>query len=279
MNADKTANNTRIISFKNLKIGDRNCPPIFCLDIPIFNLEEMFQTTKNFYGTKDRKNIPMIAQECDCDILSLRFNIENTEKICDAAALLKELLPQITKPLMIRGSGNAEIDRILLPELIKNLDRECIISSADENTYKSIIPSVINGGHIIVLKSPIDINLAKELNILSSDLGLDLDKIIIDTDIGGLGYGLEYGYSIMEKIRLEGIKGDNYLNMPMISFAAEETLKTKEAKSDTFSPVWGSLAERAELFEITAASAVMAAGSDIIVLNNPQTISIMKGLE
>src|SRR5699024_10655251 len=145
-----------------------------------------------------------------------------------------------------RGSGNDSIDKILLPELIKILDRETIIAHANENTYKDIIPLTANEGHVVVLRSPIDINLAKEINILAADLGQSLDKILIDTDIGGLGYGLEYGYSIMEKIKLEGLGGDDYLNMPMISFAAEESLKTKEAKSDTFSQSWGNLQTRAE---------------------------------
>ena len=94
------------------------------------------------------------------------------------------------------------------------------------------------------------------MNILTHDLGLSLDNIIIDTDIGGLGYGLEYGYSIMEKIRQE--KDDEYLNLPLISFAAEETLKTKEAKSDCFSKSYGELSQRAIMYEITATSAVLA---------------------
>lgn len=278
MNADKTAKPLRIINFSNIKIGDTNCPPIFCLDVPIFNPDDMFQTAKDFYKTTDRKELLKTAQNSNCDILSLRFNIDNSAQINQAVMLLKENLTEIRKPLMIRGTGNAEIDSELLPELIKNLDRECIISSAVENTYKTIVPAVIKGGHILVLKSPIDINLAKELNILSSDMGLSLDKIIIDTDIGGLGYGLEYGYSIMEKIRLEGLNGDEYLNMPLISFAAEESLKTKETKSDSYKSSWGNITERAKLFEITAASAVLAAGADIIVLNNPESIAAMKEL-
>ncbi len=77
-----------------------------------------------------------------------------------------------------------------MPELIKVLDRVCIISFADETNYKTIVPYVISGNHYIVLKSPIDINLAKELNILSVDLGLAKNRIIMNTDIGGLGYGL-----------------------------------------------------------------------------------------
>ena len=155
-----------------------------------------------------------------------------------------------------------------MPELIKVLDRECIIAYADENTYKDIVPLVIQGGHKLVIRTPIDINLAKEMNILTSDLGLPLDKIIIDTDIGGLGYGLEYGYSIMEKIKLEGKSGDKYLDMPLISFATEETAKTKEAKDESL----------AMFLEIASASAVKAAGADYIVITKPDAVSAMRRL-
>lgn len=279
MTDNKTADSLRIIDFNNIKIGDTNCPPIFCLDVSIFNTDDNFQIVKDFYGTNDRKEILKKAQETDCDILGLKFNIEGENQINEAISLLKDLLPFISKPLMIRSVNNDGIDRILLPELIKILDRECIISSVNENTYKEIVPAAVSGNHVLVLKSPIDINLAKELNILSSDLGLSLDKILIDTDIGGLGYGLEYGYSIMEKVKLEGLNGDEYLNMPMISFATEESLKTKEAKSDNYPSSFGNLKERAEFFEICSASAVMAADASVIVLNNPLSIDVMKGLK
>ena len=172
---------------------------LYALEIPVFsNSKPDFQRQQGY------------------DILSLKFNAQDTAEIPEAKNILKSLLPRITAPLMINGANNDNIDRELLPELMSVLDRECIISPANENTYKDIVPAVIKGGHRLVLKSPIDINLCKELNILASDMGLPLDKIIIDTDIGGLGYGFEYGYSIMEKIKLED---DEYLNMPLISFA------------------------------------------------------------
>lgn len=271
-------NSLRVVDFCGLKIGDTSCPPIFCIDISIYNLDENFKIVKDFYGTSDRLDIITKAQMSNCDILSLKFNIESVEQVDDAVSILKNLLPKITKPLMIRGVNNDSIDKILLPELMKHLDRECIISPVCENTYKEIVPLAVLGKHILVLKSPIDINLAKELNILTSDMGQSLDKILIDTDIGGLGYGLEYGYSIMEKIKLEGLNGDEYLNMPMISFASEESLKTKEAKSDNYSSSYGKLAKRAVLFEISSASAVMAAGASVIVLNNPVSVDVLKGL-
>lgn len=201
----------------------------------------------------------------DCDILGLKFT-EDIEKGIEA---FKELLPFIDKPLMLIGSGDDEIDIKLLPELMKLIDRECIIGIANEKNYKQIVPDVIKGNHTLIIRTPIDINLAKEMNILTSDMGLPLDKILIDTDIGGLGYGFEYGYSIMEKIKLEGKSGDKYLNMPIISFATVETAKTKEAKDKDLSLY----------LEITSAAAVKAAGAEYIVLTNPQSYKTLKELE
>ena len=188
-------------------------------------------------------------------------------------------MPLIHKPLMICGCGKDLTDRLLLPQLAAALDRQnCIISFIQENTYKSILPSVIEGNHYAVLKTPIDINLVKELNILCTEKGLDKSKIIMDTDIGGLGYGFEYGYSIMEKVRLEGEKGDEFLDLPLISDASGESLKTKEAKSDKFSKSWGNLETRARMIELSAVSGVLSAGANIVLMASPDNISVMKGL-
>ena len=123
--------------------------------------------------------------ETDCDIIGLKIE-EDADK-----EVVKRLLPRIKKPVMLRGTGDDTIDKELMPEFIELLDKESIIAYVNENTYKSILPSVIKGGHKLVIRTPIDINLAKEMNILCSDAGQPLDKIIIDTDIGGLGYGFE----------------------------------------------------------------------------------------
>ena len=228
-----------------------------------------------------QKSLIDAAQAADCDILALKFNIPEEdldENIKRAKALLKELLPHIKKPLLVRGVNNKSVDIELLPELMDVLDRECIIAFADENTYKQIVPGVVRGGHILAIRTPIDINLAKEMNILTSDMGLSLDKILIDTDMGGLGYGLEYGYSIMERIKLAAFEGDKMLNMPLIAFAGEEALKAKEAKSDTFDKNYGDFKLRSKMFEIATASAVIAAGANLIVLEHPENLKILKEL-
>lgn len=211
------------------------------------------------FSKADFKNI-------NCDILALKFD-EDIEK---SKEILKNILPKINKPFMICGCGKDEIDKVLLPELIKIVDRECIISYVTEKTYKDIIPFIVQGGHYAVLKTPIDINLAKELNILCIDLGLNKNKILMNTDIGGLGYGYEYGYSIMEKICQEAQKGDEYLNMPLVSEAGLESLKTKEAKLGS--------EKRARMIELTAVSGALAAGANVVLMKYSENISIIRGL-
>lgn len=282
----------RLINFHGLKIGGENeflaSKPVFALELNIFDFNASSHIVKDYYeakcemqNAKSRVHLCTLAQNTDCDVLALKFNIPEdnlNENIKRAKELLKTLLPHIKKPLLIRGANNKSIDVKLLPALMEVPDREVIIAFADENTYKEIVPPVVKGGHILAIRTPIDINLAKEMNILTSDMGLSLDKILIDTDMGGLGYGLEYGYSIMERIKLAAFEGDKMLNMPLIAFAGEEALKAKETKSDTFDKNFGDFKERSIMFEIATASAVIAAGANLIVLEHPDSIKTLKGL-
>jgi len=280
----------RMIDFHGIKIGGENesssTKPALALELNIFDLSVSSHIVKDYFeGIVNPVEIVKLAQETDCDILALKLNIpeENLDdNIKKAQSFLKELLPHINKPLLVRGINNKSVDIKLLPALMDILDRECIIAFADENTYKEIVPSVIKGGHILAIRTPIDINLAKEMNILTSDMGLSLDKILIDTDMGGLGYGLEYGYSIMERIKLAAFSGtdggDQMLNMPLIAFAGEEALKAKETKSDTFSKSFGDFKARSIMFEVATASAVIAAGANLVVLEYPDSVKTLKGL-
>lgn len=289
-------NNQRIreINFHGLKIGGEGAddllsasrPPVFALELNIFDFDASSHIVKDYFSSTKPLELIKQAQESECDILALKFNIpeDNLDKqIKKAQELLKEMLPHIKKPLLVRGINNKSVDIKLLPALMEVLEmsdfhREVIIAFADENTYKDIVPSVVKGGHILAIRTPIDINLAKEMNILTSDMGLSLDKILIDTDMGGLGYGLEYGYSIMERIKLAAFEGDKMLNMPLIAFAGEEALKAKETKSDTFDKSYGDFKERSLMFEITTASSIIAAGANLIVLEHPESIKTLKDL-
>lgn len=274
-------------SFNFLNKNGNTTSPVFALELNIFDFSVSSHIVKDWYGegTKSEVEIVKLAQNTDCDILALKFNLvdESDENIARAKALLKELLPQIKKPLLVRGANNKSVDTILLPALMDALreegkERKAIIAFADENSYKQIVPKVIEGGHILVIRTPIDINLAKEMNVLAFDMGLSLDNILIDTDMGGLGYGLEYGYSIMERIKLAAFEGDSMLNMPLIAFAGEEALKAKEAKSEAMTKSWGDFKTRSKMFEITTAAAVIAAGANLVVLEHPDSIKTLKKL-
>ena len=128
---------------------------LYALEIPLYG--DNFITTEDTFKTDDIIDMLDIAQN-DCDIIGLKFDIENSDQIKGAKKLLKGLLGHITKPLMINGTNNDNIDSELLPELMKVLDRPSIISNGNENTYKELVPEVIKGGHRLVLKTPIDIN-------------------------------------------------------------------------------------------------------------------------
>ncbi|MDD2654028.1 MAG: acetyl-CoA decarbonylase/synthase complex subunit delta, partial [Candidatus Omnitrophica bacterium] len=128
-------------------------------------------------------------------------------------------------------------------------------------------------GHSIIAESPIDINIAKQLNILISDMGLSAERIVINPTIGALGYGLEYAYSIMERGRLSALNGDKMLAMPYICFVGYEAWRAKEAKaSEKEFPAWGKEKERGIAWEMVTSTALLQAGADILVMRHPQAI-------
>lgn len=269
-------------TFPFLKENNNIAKAIVAIEIPYIFDANYPEILKQEWNTNNFKNTFEKAMQSNADIVSIKFNIkeENLSSELDGIKkFLQSLNPNTTKPLILRGANNTQIDRILLPFLAQNAPKETIIAFADEDTYEEIVPIVAENNHILVLRTPIDINLAKELNVLSNDKGLDLNKILIDPDMGGLGYGLEYGYSIIEKIRLAGFDGDTMLNMPIIAFIGEESYRSKEAKSNTFTEEWGDFKTRSLMWEITGATAMLVAGANIVVVWHPKCINVLKGLE
>jgi acetyl-CoA decarbonylase/synthase complex subunit delta len=128
-------------------------------------------------------------------------------------------------------------------------------------------------GHNIIAESPIDINIAKQLNILISDMGLPLERIVINPTIGALGYGLEYAYSIMERARLAALAGDKTVAMPFICLVGQESWRAKEAKASSAEfPAWGPQSERGVVWESVTATALIQSGADILVMRHPKAV-------
>lgn len=195
-----------------------------------------------------------------------------------AASTVKSILEAVKVPLIILGCGNEDKDNLVLPKCSEVARGErCLIGDATQENYKTLTAACLADGHNIIAESPIDINIAKQVNILISDMGFDLNRIVINPTIGALGYGLEYAYSIMERARLAALAGDKMLSMPFIGFVGQEAWRAKEAKATMAEyPEWGKEEERGPIWEATTAVSVLLAGADILIMRHPKAVEIVR---
>ncbi|MEJ2717567.1 MAG: acetyl-CoA decarbonylase/synthase complex subunit delta, partial [Deltaproteobacteria bacterium] len=195
-----------------------------------------------------------------------------------AAELSKKVVEAINVPLIVWGTSSDEKNI----EVLKAVCEACegmnlVIGPLTEGNYKQIGASAIAYKHVVAANSPIDINLAKQLNILLENLGVPENKILIDPTTGSVGYGMEYCYSIMERIRQSALtQNDEKLQYPIINNVAEEVWKTKEAKLSTDeAPTLGDAEIRAINLEAITAISALQAGSDVLILRHPQKLELV----
>jgi acetyl-CoA decarbonylase/synthase complex subunit delta len=135
------------------------------------------------------------------------------------------------------------------------------------------VASAIANDHCVIALSPMDVNLAKQLNILVSDAGMPLERVVMDPTTGSLGYGFEYGYSVMERLRITALQGDTMVQQPMLVTPGIECWKTKEAKVGSGVPqAWGEWLERAVSWETLTAGMLIEAGANIVVIRHPESL-------
>jgi acetyl-CoA decarbonylase/synthase complex subunit delta len=197
----------------------------------------------------------------------------------EAAATVKKVLGAIDVPLVIWGTANVEKDEIVLKKIAEECQGEnLIIGPVEDKNHKGIGAAAMGFGHTVIASSPIDVNLAKQCNILLENLGMPMDRMIIDPTTGGLGYGLEYSYSVMERIRMAAMaQGDDKLQLPIINNLGNEVWKCKEAKQPIEeAPVLGDPERRAVLMEAVGAVAYLMSGSDILIMRHPESIRLVK---
>lgn len=197
----------------------------------------------------------------------------------EAADKVRRILSEIELPLIILGSNHIEKDAEVLP-VVADVTRgyNCIIGKAQEGNYKTIAASAMAGGHSLIAMSELDVNLAKQLNILITQMGFQKEKVIIDPMCSALGYGFEYTYSVMERIRIAGLlQGDSMLCSPMVADVGFYVWKTKEAQaSEKDIPEWGGLYERAIMWEAITACSFLLSGAELLIMRHPEAINITK---
>ncbi len=197
----------------------------------------------------------------------------------EAVATVKKILKAIDVPLIVWGTSNIEKDEEVLKKISEETHGEnLILGPVEDKNHKGIGASAMGYGHTLISSSPIDINLAKQVNILLENLGMPLNRVVVDPTTGGLGYGLEYSYSVMERLGMAALtQGDEKLQLPMINNLAAEIWKCKEAKQSVEeAPTLGDPERRGILMEAVTAVIYLLAGSNILIMRHPEAIRLTK---
>ncbi len=197
----------------------------------------------------------------------------------EAVEVIKKVADAIDVPLILWGTANHDKDTEVLRIAAETCqDKSLIIGPVEEADYKRIGASALAYHHTVVASTPIDINLAKQLNILLGNLGVPDDLLIIDPTVSGIGYGIEYCYSVMERMRMAGLtQQDEKLQFPIVCNVSKEVWKTKEAKlSQEEEPSLGDAKKRGILMEAMSAMVLLIAGGDILIMRHPEAIKLVR---
>jgi acetyl-CoA decarbonylase/synthase complex subunit delta len=217
----------------------------------------------------------------DMIVLQLKSTDPNGEDAPadSAVATVKKVLGAVDVPLMIWGTANVEKDE----EVLKKIAEECqganlILGPVEDKNHKGIGAAAMGFGHTVIASSPIDVNLAKQCNILLENLGMPMERMVIDPTTGGLGYGLEYSYSVMERLRMAALaQGDDKLQLPIVNNLGNEVWKCKEAKQPVDeAPLLGDPEKRPILMEAVGAVAYLMSGSNVLMMRHPESVRMVK---
>nr|MBP7323705.1 acetyl-CoA decarbonylase/synthase complex subunit delta [Deltaproteobacteria bacterium] len=217
--------------------------------------------------------------QADIVFLSLKSTDPNGKNRSaeEAARTAKQVLEAIDVPLIVWGSANQEKDaEVLRAVAVACGDKKVCLGPVEEGNYRQIGAQALAYNHKIAASTPIDVNLAKQLNILLGNLGIAEENIIIDPTTGPIGYGIEYTYSVMERIRQAALtQQDDRLQLPILNNLAEEVWKCKEARQAD-DPIMGKSEPRGVLLEAMTAITLVLAGSDLVVMRHPEAIALVR---
>jgi len=259
-------------------------PPVVALKVQDRYPADWSSVLRDFWGDtlRDPAAWAKKAEEAGADIIVLKLQSAHPEgdntDAAHAAATVKAVLAATGLPLIVLGPGQAEKDNAVLVAAAEAAKGERIaLGNCEDKNYRTTVAAALAHGHLVVAKTPIDVNLAKQLNILITDMRLDADRILMDPTTGALGYGLEYTYSVMERLRLAALTGDSMTQLPMVCTVGEEAWRAKESKVNTGVPAaWGDWNKRSNNWEAITASTLIQSGADIVVLRHPESVKLVK---
>jgi len=266
--------------------GDMPHKPVVAMEVWDIAPEEWPEAALSHF--KDVLSDPAAwAKKCvdefgaDLIVLQLKSTDPNSQDASadEAAATVKKVLDAIDVPLVVWGTANIEKDEEVLKKIAEETHgANLTLGPVEDKNHKGIGAAAMGYGHMVISSSPIDINLAKQVNILLENLGMPLDRMIVDPTTGGLGYGLEYSYSVMERLSMAALtQGDDKLQLPIINNLANEIWKCKEVKQTVDeAPVLGDPERRGILMEAVTAVIYLLAGSNVLIMRHPEAVKLTK---
>jgi acetyl-CoA decarbonylase/synthase, CODH/ACS complex subunit delta len=282
----------------DVKVGGENVLPFYCFEGQMPNRPLI---AVEVYDDNPQGWSPVVAEplkavmadpvawakkaqdEWGADLIALR--LKSTDPKGDdgpadkAAATAKAVAEAVTIPVIVYGSEDAEKDgEVMKAVAVATEGKNVVLGPANEDNYKTLGAAALGYKQTVAAKTPIDVNLAKQLNILLSNLGVDVGKILVDPTTGALGYGLEYTYSVMERFKIAALRQDDSMTqMPLIADVGVEAWKAKEAKVPAAEvPEYGDENKRGILWEILTATTLLVAGADVVIMRHPGAIKTVR---
>ena len=285
---------------KAVKIGGENVLPLYSFDAPIENAPKVGIEITDFGMDNEPDCVKKYYEGCEsiADIAKKAASFEGVDFLCfrmeggdpnganksteELIGALKEVAAAVDLPIVAAGCKNPEKDAELLSKAAEALDgRNAMLLAAKEENYKTVGAAAgLAYKQIVGAESAVDINLAKQLNVLIGQLGVNSKSIVMNVGTAAAGYGFEYVVSTMDRIKAAALsQNDANLQMPIVTPVASETWSVKEAMaSEADVPEWGDQEARGIDMEVETAMAVIASGSNAVILKHPTSIATITNL-
>ena len=285
---------------KAITLGGENVLPFYPFDAPIENkpavgvlisdtgVEKTLPGMAEYYG--DAESVVDVAKKAaampGADFLAIQFSSANPDEADmsaeDCAAIAKSVADAVDVPLAILGCGNRDKDAKVFDKVAEALSgKNVLILSAREENYKNVVASAgLAYNQKIGAESAVDINLAKQLNVVVGQMGFGMENIVMNVGTAAAGYGYEYVASTLDRVTAAALgQNDTHLQMPIVTPVATETWNIKECiATEEDNPDWGSQDQRVIDMEVVTAAADLAAGSNAVILKHPGAVAAVSKL-
>ena len=254
--------------------------PVVAVEIADRRQDDWPKLLKDVWGgvMDDPGTWAQAAETAGADLLHMSLSLTDAEgnptKPEQAVKAVKTALEASGLPMIVYGPGQPEADNQLLQAVSDACKEErLLLGVCEEKNYRTIVATAMANDHLVVARTAMDVNLAKQLNILISDMGMPLERVIMDPTTGALGYGFEYGYSVMERLRIAALQGDSMTQLPMLVTPGPECWKAKESQvGDDVPASWGEWETRAINWESLTSVMLIESGANIVVLRHPESV-------